>query len=105
MTNNNGWPGKPGVPLNPERDGWHWLQYGDGSIDAFYWTNEWAANSNQFAWVIGNIRGEPEIVAVSWRYLGPAPVVRHYSDCAVHNAPALPPGPCDCGGIIEGKTQ
>jgi hypothetical protein len=20
-----GWPGKPGVPLNPERDGWHWL--------------------------------------------------------------------------------
>ena len=23
--NNNGWPGKPGVPLNPERDGWHWL--------------------------------------------------------------------------------
>jgi len=25
MTENNGWPGKPGVPLNPERDGWHWL--------------------------------------------------------------------------------
>jgi|688.fasta_scaffold286485_2 hypothetical protein len=24
MTDNNGWPGKPGVPLNPERDGWHW---------------------------------------------------------------------------------
>ena len=24
---NNGWPNKdrPGVPLNPERDGWHWL--------------------------------------------------------------------------------
>jgi hypothetical protein len=22
---NNGWPGEPGVPLNPERDGWHWL--------------------------------------------------------------------------------
>ena len=21
----------------------------------------------------------------------------HDSDCAVHNAPALPPGPCDCG--------
>lgn len=21
----------------------------------------------------------------------------HYSDCAVHNAPAYPPGPCDCG--------
>jgi len=24
---NNGWPdpARPGVPLNPERDGWHWL--------------------------------------------------------------------------------
>lgn len=21
----------------------------------------------------------------------------HASDCAVHNAPALPVGPCDCG--------
>ena len=21
----------------------------------------------------------------------------HYSDCAVHNGPALPLGPCDCG--------
>jgi hypothetical protein len=27
MTDPNGWPdaSKPGVPLNPERDGWHWL--------------------------------------------------------------------------------
>lgn len=24
--------------------------------------------------------------------------VEHWSDCAVHNAPALPAGPCDCGG-------
>lgn len=22
---NNGWPGEPGVPLNPEKDGWHWV--------------------------------------------------------------------------------
>jgi hypothetical protein len=22
---------------------------------------------------------------------------RHLSDCAVHNAPAMPNGPCDCG--------
>lgn len=21
---------------------------------------------------------------------------QHASDCALHNAPALPPGPCDC---------
>jgi hypothetical protein len=24
-------------------------------------------------------------------------VVLHRSDCAVHNAPAFPAGPCDCG--------
>lgn len=23
----------------------------------------------------------------------------HWSDCAVYNAPALPPGPCNCGGL------
>lgn len=23
--------------------------------------------------------------------------IRHRSDCAVHNGPALPAGPCDCG--------
>jgi hypothetical protein len=23
----------------------------------------------------------------------------HYSDCAVHNEPAYPAGPCDCGGL------
>jgi len=27
MSENNGWPdpARPGAPLNPERDGWHWL--------------------------------------------------------------------------------
>ena len=24
--------------------------------------------------------------------------VEHYSCCAVHNMPAFPNGPCDCGG-------
>ena len=38
----NGWPGKPGVPLNPEKEGWHWLQakyYDDpvGPFMAFFW--------------------------------------------------------------------
>lgn len=29
--------------------------------------------------------------------------VIHASDCALHNAPALPPGPCDCGaGSMSG---
>jgi hypothetical protein len=25
--------------------------------------------------------------------------IQHASDCAVHNAPALPVGPCDCGAV------
>lgn len=25
-------------------------------------------------------------------------MIDHLSDCAVHNAPALEPGPCDCQG-------
>ena len=27
MSDNNGWPdpARPGVPMNPERDGWHWI--------------------------------------------------------------------------------
>jgi hypothetical protein len=34
--------------------------------------------------------GDDELVAVT-----------HASDCSLHNAPALPVGPCDCGGIDE----
>jgi hypothetical protein len=26
----------------------------------------------------------------------------HASDCAIHNAPAYEPGPCDCGAIKAG---
>lgn len=26
---------------------------------------------------------------------------RHFSDCAVHNGPAMTPGPCDCGITTE----
>ena len=28
----------------------------------------------------------------------------HWSDCAVYNAPALPVGPCDCGGLKKVKS-
>lgn len=30
--------------------------------------------------------------------------VKHWSDCAVHNAPELEPGPCDCGGYTPGQN-
>ncbi len=31
---NNGWPGKPGVPLNPEKDGAHRLRHQDSGLMA-----------------------------------------------------------------------
>jgi len=31
-----GWHGEPGVPLNPEKDGWHWLQAKYYDM-AFFW--------------------------------------------------------------------
>jgi hypothetical protein len=34
---NNGWPGEPGVPLNPERDGWHWLKTPKGRFYSCWW--------------------------------------------------------------------
>lgn len=27
--------------------------------------------------------------------------LKHWSDCAVHNEPAMPNGPCNCGGYVE----
>jgi hypothetical protein len=38
MTNNN-WPdpARPGVPLNPERDGWHWLRTLDENDAPYEW--------------------------------------------------------------------
>lgn len=30
-------PSRPGVPLNPERDGWHWLLTPDGEDAVYFW--------------------------------------------------------------------
>lgn len=29
----------------------------------------------------------------------------HASDCAVHNEPAFPAGPCDCGAALKGEAE
>jgi hypothetical protein len=41
MSDNNGWAGKPGVPLNPEVDGPHWLKDPDSDRQ---FVVDWAAN-------------------------------------------------------------
>lgn len=60
---NNGWPGKPGVPMNPEKDGWHWVsllgcdhpQIMEWFSDAMVWADDWTV----------------EACAKHLRYLGP----------------------------------
>lgn len=37
MTETNTWPGKPGVPLNPEKDDWHWVRTPDGELVPYNW--------------------------------------------------------------------
>lgn len=32
-------------------------------------------------------------------------MAEHSSDCALHNAPALPPGPCSCGADAVGTLR
>ena len=37
MTENNGWPGKPGVPMNPEQDSEGHVWRVDGVMDIYKW--------------------------------------------------------------------
>ena len=62
MSENNGWPGKPGVPLNPEREGWHWLCAKLGDPEPFYWNGNFWPGSDQWSTIT---------FSQSTRYLGP----------------------------------
>ena len=73
MTDQNGWPdaSKPGVPLNPERDGWHWVVAADPNV---------STESAPWRWASGNQHWLPPVDVsgalplnpsrVQWRYLG-----------------------------------
>jgi len=65
---NNGWPGKPGVPMNPERDGAHVLRFSSGKE----WTCIWRSTLVSF-WVLdtGHRLAPSEIVSYRATYLGP----------------------------------
>ena len=69
MTDNNTWPGKPGVPLNPERGNtWHWLRHGNGEIVPRWWScSYWQAVGGG-----GCANIYPHEAAKAWPgYLGP----------------------------------
>ena len=63
----NGWPNpdKPGYPVDPETDGWHWLENAKGVP----WPWIWCAKDHE--WENGEFVMTPEVLALH-KYLGPA---------------------------------
>lgn len=63
----NGWPERPGVPLNPERDGWHWVSRPMHGVLPMQWL-EIAGGG----WVGKHVcLFASEAANADWRYLGP----------------------------------
>jgi hypothetical protein len=62
-------PDKPGVPLNPERDGWHWLLQ---PVTEKQWIIAWNPDWNYwgaFPGISPNDMGHPKLRG--YKYLGP----------------------------------
>lgn len=66
------WPDmtKPGVPLNPERDGWHWLETAEGHLLPYNWCPAGECERGRWParWLFDI---EAEIDPRTCRYLGP----------------------------------
>jgi hypothetical protein len=69
MTERNGWPCQPGVPMNDESNGWHWV-CGHSPAEKphpQFWSRH---SSGLFSWWSGRMWRE-DAAARHWRYLGP----------------------------------
>ena len=66
MTETNGWPGKPGVPLKPEKEGWHWVHRRGWTKPMVWWPSK---NSPIGGWWEGGLSKPHEIAEMT--YLGP----------------------------------
>ena len=63
----NGWPSRPGVPLNPRRNGWHWLRRAyDGRCICMQWS------AKERRWLDGVKLSADTVVEYGAIYLGPA---------------------------------
>jgi hypothetical protein len=73
MSDNNGWSGKPGVPLNPAEPGFHWVEGCDGTATVVFWRG----HGGDTHYENGDLKeldywsGHPMWQAKEWRYLGP----------------------------------
>ena len=73
---NNGWRGKPGVPLNPEQSDWHWLAWGNEKPTAVEWGSEHWFNPDEpenghWCFGGGQYGTAKEVADDGWTYLGP----------------------------------
>jgi len=66
-----GWPdpARPGVPLNPERDGWHWLRTPDDQTAPYEWRT--AGECERGRWPSHWVSGVDEWKGTDCAYLGP----------------------------------
>jgi hypothetical protein len=65
MSDNNGWTGKPGVPLNPEWDGaHHWLSYEGEEPGLYEWDGKY--------WKMGGGHAPMDYVVDHFTYIAPA---------------------------------
>ena len=73
MSDNNGWPDKPGVPRNPEEPGYHWVLGCDGENTIVFWHGHGGDThyENGDLKYLDHWDGFPMWMAQDWTYLGP----------------------------------
>lgn len=75
-------------------EGWHW---GQGEIGYFHLDYNGHKDVVTRGGRCGpSFRVGSEGAPTHWMPLPPTPDAAHFSDCAVHNEPAMPSGKCDC---------
>jgi hypothetical protein len=74
VTDPNGWPDpqRPGVPLNPERGGWHWLRDDERRVTEQVFIARWNfdAWAQRWYWETGSLV-RAEYAGKEWHYIGP----------------------------------
>jgi len=72
MSDNKGWPDKPGMPPNPNQDGWHWLKEPDSDMECVFWIAKPWLGDNQGCWETMGTKDtfEPQEIS-NWSYQGP----------------------------------
>lgn len=93
MTDPNGWPfpDRLGVPLNPERNGWHWLQHPE---DLRPMVTGWDAELQ--GWPSGALYSPQGVVDLGFRYLGPALLPAEVAAREAAAAEAMREAAADC---------